>query len=574
MPVTAAAPPSLNELASRYWEGRLEADPIEATLMGDHRYDDRMPDQTPEGMDRDIRRLEALHTAVVAFDTRALTGDERVTWGALRGEIESDLALRRCRLSDWAVDPRDGPQVLFLTLANLQAVTTPEQGRALVARWQKMGQDLDQRVANLRRGLAAGKVATRGAVERVLRQLDEILARPSSQWVLSEPARTLHPGWSEAEKAAVRDGINEAVENVIRPAFARYRDAIRAEVLPRSRPDDAVGLLRIPDGPACYERLIKVHTSLALAPDAIHKLGLDELARIRAEMSALGGKVLGVTDLGEIQKRLRSDPALFFRTREEVEAKAEQALRRAEAAMPSWFGRLPKTPCTVKRVESFEEKDTTIAYYRQPAVDGSRGGTYYINTYAPTTRPRYEAEVLAFHESVPGHHTQIALAQEMTGLPEFRKHLGPTSFVEGWALYTERLAQEMGLYSGDLDRMGMLSFDAWRASRLVVDTGMHVKGWSRQQAIQFMKDNTALAENNIENEVDRYIGWPGQALAYKIGQREFLELRHEAERALGPAFDIRAFHDRVLRNGAIGLPVLREQVETWVAERRAAASAR
>ena len=222
----------------------------------------------------------------------------------------------------------------------------------------------------------------------------------------------------------------------------------------------------------------------------------------------------------------------------------------------------------VKRVEGYEEKDTTIAYYRQPTVDGSRPGTYYINTYAPTTRPRYEAEVLAFHESVPGHHTQIALAMEMTGLPEFRKHLGPTAFVEGWALYTERLTDEMGLYSGDLDRMGTLSFDAWRASRLVVDTGIHVKGWSRQQAIQYMLDNTALARNNIENEVDRYIGWPGQALAYKLGQREIFQLRHEAEAALGPRFDIRGFHDRILANGAISLPVLRDQIQEWIASRK------
>jgi uncharacterized protein (DUF885 family) len=222
-------------------------------------------------------------------------------------------------------------------------------------------------------------------------------------------------------------------------------------------------------------------------------------------------------------------------------------------------------------VEAYEEKDTTIAYYRQPAVDGSRPGTYYINTYAPETRPRYEAEVLAFHESIPGHHTQIALAQEMTGLPEFRKHLGVTAFVEGWALYTERLAAEMGLYSGDLDRMGMLSFDAWRASRLVVDTGVHVKGWSRQQATSYMLENTALAENNVENEVDRYIGWPGQALAYKLGQREIFALRHQAERALGPAFDVRAFHDLVLGAGAVSLAVLRAEVERWL---RAPAPAR
>ncbi len=250
-------------------------------------------------------------------------------------------------------------------------------------------------------------------------------------------------------------------------------------------------------------------------------------------MTALGKRLFGTDDLAAVQKRLRTDPTVYFRTREEVEEKAREALARADAAMPKWFGRLPKTPCVVKRVEAYEEKDTTIAYYRQPAADGSRPGTYYINTYAPETRPRYDAEALAFHESIPGHHTQIAMAMEMTGLPEFRKHVGVTAYVEGWALYTERLAREMGLYSGDLDLMGMLSFDAWRASRLVVDTGIHVKGWSRQQAIRYMLDNTVLAENNVEVEVDRYIGWPGQALAYKLGQREMFALRHEAEQRLG-----------------------------------------
>jgi uncharacterized protein (DUF885 family) len=561
MPANDQAP--LAQLAAEYWEGRMQADPIEATLLGDRRYDDRMPDQSAEGHERDIARLEALLGRVNALPPPS--GRDRVTWGSLRGEIEADLALRRCRLHEWSVDPRDGPQVLFLNLANLQTVTTPAQGRALVGRWQKLGPDLDGRIANLRRGLAAGKVATRGSVERVLRQLDDLLASPAAEWVLAAPARAAHPDWSEGDRAALRTGLMEAVDQGIRPAFLRYRDVVRAEVLPRSRPDDAVGLGHVPDGAACYDSLIKVHTSLALPAEEIHRIGLDEVARVRAEMAALGKKLFGTGDLPAVQQRLRSDPALYFRTREEVEAKAEQALRRAEAVMPRWFGHLPRTPCVVKRVEGYEEKDTTIAYYRQPTVDGSRPGTYYINTYEPTTRPRYEAEVLAFHESVPGHHTQIALAMEMTGLPEFRKHLGPTAFVEGWALYTERLTDEMGLYSADLDRMGKLSFDAWRATRLVVDTGLHVKGWSRQQAIAYMLENTALARNNIENEVDRYIGWPGQALAYKLGQREIFKLRHEAEAALGARFDIRAFHDRVLANGAISLPVLRDQVEQWVA---------
>jgi uncharacterized protein (DUF885 family) len=564
--VPAAESQTLNALAAEYWEGRMQADPIEATLLGDRRYDDRMPDQTPEGHQRDIARLRGLLARVSAL--QGLTGRDRVTWGALRGEIESDLALRDCYMHEWAVDPRDGPQVGFLNLAILQSVSTPAQGRALVGRWQKLGADLDGRIANLRRGLAAGKVATRGSVERVLRQLDELLATPVTDWVLMQPARAEHPDWPAGELAAVRAGIAEAVSGTVRPAFERYRAVIRDEILPRSRPNDAVGLSHVPGGAACYQSLIKVHTSLALAPDEIHRIGLEEIARIRAEMVALGRKLFGTDELAAIQQKLRSDPALYFRTREEVEAKAEQALRRAEAVMPTWFGHLPRTPCVVKRVEGYEEKDTTIAYYRQPTVDGTRPGTYYINTYAPETRPRYEAEVLAFHESVPGHHTQIALAMEMTGLPEFRKHLGPTAYVEGWALYTERLTDEMGLYSGDLDRMGKLSFDAWRASRLVVDTGLHVKGWSRQQAIHYMLENTALAENNIENEVDRYIGWPGQALAYKIGQREIFQLRHEAEAKLGPRFDIRGFHDRLLANGAVSLPVLREQVEDWIATQR------
>jgi uncharacterized protein (DUF885 family) len=560
----------LNALAHEYWEKRLEADPIEATLMGDRRYDDRMPDQSPEALERDVRRLEDLRRRVQALDVAALPHAEQVTRGALLGELSSDLAWRSCRLFEWAVDPRDGAQVLFPNLAHLQAVKTVEQGRALVARWNKIGSDLDARLAHLRRGLAAGKVATRESVERVLRQLDELLAVKAAESVLATPARTEHPEWPADTLKDFRRDVILAVETVILPAFARYREMLRTEILPKSRGDDRVGLVHVPDGLGCYQQLIQVHTSLTLQAEEIHQIGLEEVARIRAEMTALGEKLFGTRDLPTIQRRLRTDPALYFRTRDEVEAKAEEALRRAEEKLPRWLGRLPRTPCVVKRTEAFEEKDSTIAYYRQPAVDGSRPGTYYVNTYAPETRPRYEAEVLAFHESVPGHHTQIALAQEMTGLPEFRKHLGPTAYVEGWALYTERLANEMGLYSGDLDRMGMLSFDAWRATRLVVDTGLHVKGWTRQQALAYMLENTALAENNIANEVDRYIGWPGQALAYKLGQREIMRLRAEAEAALGARFDVRAFHDVILANGAIGLPVLRREVERWVAGVRSA----
>jgi uncharacterized protein (DUF885 family) len=336
-------------------------------------------------------------------------------------------------------------------------------------------------------------------------------------------------------------------------------------VLPAARPPEKAGLAALPAGADCYKKMIRVHTSLDMTPDEIHKLGLERVAIFRRDLAALGQKVLGTSDVAEIQRRLRGDPAMFFKTSEEVEAKARETLARAQAAVPGWFGTIqPKAPCEVKVMGMHEAPYSTVAYYRRPSAGGKRPGYYMVNAYLPETRPRYEAEALAFHESIPGHHLQIAVAQEMKGLPDFRKHQGVTAYVEGWALYTERLADEMGLYSSDTDRLGMLSYDAWRACRLVVDTGIHVKGWTRQQAIDYMTENSLLAKNNIVNEVDRYISTPGQALAYKIGQLEILRLRDEAKRRLGQRFDIKNFHDAVLGNGAVALPVLREQVEAYI----------
>jgi uncharacterized protein (DUF885 family) len=313
--------------------------------------------------------------------------------------------------------------------------------------------------------------------------------------------------------------------------------------------------------------MIRVHTSLDMSAEEIHRLGLEQVAKFRHDLAELGQKVFGTSDIATIQQRLRADTSMHFRTGEEVESKAREALARANAAVPQWFGQVrPHARCEVKVMGMHEAPYSTVAYYRQPSADGARPGFYMINTWKPETRPRYEAEALAFHESVPGHHLQIAVAQEMKGLPEFRKHQGVTAFVEGWALYTERLANDMGLYSGDLDRMGMLSYDAWRSCRLVVDTGLHAMGWTRQQAIDYMMENSCLAENNIVNEVDRYLTWPGQALAYKLGQLEILKLRDEAHQRLGDTFDIREFHDVVLGSGAVALPVLDQQVRAWIAQ--------
>jgi uncharacterized protein (DUF885 family) len=566
-----AVPPSvtpgaaLAALATTYWDERMAAHPLEATETGDRRFDDRLPDETPAGRTTDRERLERLKVRVAAVPAEELPSTERVTRGLLLDEIDSDLSLAACELDDWAVDAREGVQVVFLRLPELQPVKTVAEGRVLAARWAKMGAFIDQESANLRRGLGARKVATRAELARVLGQLDDLLAKPDAAWPLRAPAAAPHADWPPAERAAFTSAIDRALAEQIRPAFTRYRDLLRGQLLPHARDDDHVGIANVPGGAACYARLIKVHTSLELSAQEIHQIGLDELARVQAEMRTLGKQALGTDSLPEIRRRLLDDKALKFETRAQLEASARATLARATAAEPRFLGRLPRTPCVVKPIDAFEEKDSPIAYYRPAATDGSRPGAYYINTYQPETRSRHEVEALAFHESVPGHHIQIAIAQELTNLPEFRKQLGVTAFVEGWGLYAEGLADELGLYSGPLERLGRLSFSAWRSIRLIVDTGVHALGWSRARAIAFMEENAALTRENVVNEVDRYVAWPGQALAYKLGELEIRRLRKDAEQRLGARFDLRAFHDALLGSGAVSLPVLRAQIDAWVA---------
>jgi uncharacterized protein (DUF885 family) len=391
----------------------------------------------------------------------------------------------------------------------------------------------------------------------VIAMIDGQLATATADWALVEPAARF-----EGDREALATQLRAAIDDELRPALQRYRALLHDELLPKARPSERAGIHALPDGDACYAAVIERHTTLPLTAQDVHDRGLAEIARIDAEIAALGSKALGTRDLSTTLAALRSDRALYFDTAESIESTAKDALARAEAAIPRFFGRLPKAPCVVKRVPAYKAAFTTIAYYEPPHADGSKPGEYFVNVLDPPTRPRYEARVLAVHESIPGHHLQIAIAQELTELPAVRRHAGHSAFVEGWALYTERLGDEMGLYDTDLDRLGVLSFDAWRAARLVVDTGIHAFGWSRERAEQFMLEHTALAPNNIANEVDRYVGWPGQALAYKIGQLELLRLRAEAEEALGDRFSLPAFHDAVLGGGAMPLPALRERVRT------------
>jgi uncharacterized protein (DUF885 family) len=418
---------------------------------------------------------------------------------------------------------------------------------------------IDQCRANLRRGLARGRVASSKAVEDTLAQLAQLLDTPVASSPLVAAAK---------DDAAFRAQLEELVQREIYPAFARYRDCIRDEIRPRARDDRHPGVCFVEGGAPFYRLCIRRETSLDQAPEEIHAFGLTEVARIRDEIRELGQRLYGTGELPQIRARLEGDPAQHFASAEAILSTARATLARAEQALPRLFGTLPRARCEVMPIPAHEAPFSTLAYYRPGAQDGSRPGRYYVNTYQPETRLVYEAEALCFHESVPGHHLQIALAQENEALPLLRRYLDQNSFVEGWALYCERLADEQQLYSGERDRLGMLSYDAWRAARLVVDTGLHAFGWSREQALAFLSENTLLAPNNVENEVDRYIAWPGQALGYKLGQREILRLRDEARRQLGRRFRLADFHDRVLENGPISLALLDERIRAWIASER------
>ena len=559
-PAEAGHASTLAELAEAYWDAYLLADPTQGTAVGDHRYDDRLPDLSEAGRHFLAARFQGLHERVAALPPDAGDAEARLTRAALLSAIETQLALLAADAVTFTVDPMSGPQSAFMNVATFQPLRSPAEGAAMLSRWRAMGPWLDELVVSLRRGMASGRAPVAGSVERVLDQLDELLALPLAEWTLLAPLTERPDAFPDEAWLAFGADLTQAVREEVRPAFARYRAFLADEALPVGRDEAHVGLCHLPGGSDRYARLVRAHTTTDRTTDELHAIGQAEVARIDAEMAELGARVLGRLSLGETLTALRADPSVHFKTGEEIVEVAERSLARAKAAIPSWFGRLPMAPCVVTRMLAHEERHSTIAYYREPTEDGSRPGRYYINTYAPTTRPRYEAEALAFHEAVPGHHLQVAIAQELADLPIFRRNGMTTAYVEGWGLYSERLADEMKLFSADLDRLGMLSSQALRAVRLVVDSGIHTLGWTRQQAIDYMLAHTAEDPADVVSEVDRYIIYPGQATAYMLGKLEISKARAEAQQAMGSKFDIRQFHDRVLEDGAIPVSFLHEKI--------------
>lgn len=550
----------IGALADEFWDVWMESTPLVATVYGDHRFDDRLPPVSREEETEEIARMQAI--ADRAGELSDLQPADVLTRDILVATIDASLQLLRSGVYAVPITPYLGVQSIVPQTLSRSAAQNPEQAEMLLTRVRSIPAWLTEVEDRIRLDLADGLTPTRTNLERVLAQIDASVSEPLDQ----DPTLQIGapPGW--AGEAAWREMLQHAVKEGVRPAFARLREFLAETAGPVARPDDHAGLLHLPGGEERYEMLVRSFTGLDVPAAEIHQIGLDEASgMLRDEFASIGYEAFGLSDAAGVIDRLRNDPDLRYATEEEMMGHARRTIDRAWEAVPSWFGIMPRNKCEVVPVPAGLAPSMPPAYYGVGAPDGSRPGRYYLNTYQPKTRTRFDAEAIAHHEAIPGHHFDRTLASELTDIPRFRNYVADIAHAEGWGLYAERLADEMGLYSSPIDRLGMVSSDAWRAIRLVVDTGMHLRGWTRQQAIDFFVEHAPISIETITGEVDRYIGMPGQALAYKMGQREIFRLREHARRLLGDRFTYPEFHDVVLGHGGVPLSVLRQLVDGWIA---------
>jgi uncharacterized protein (DUF885 family) len=552
----------VNAVADEYMAALLERNPELVTFYGipGGRHD-RLTDNSPAALGAWQARQDVWLARMAAMDPAPLDGRaERATYAILRDALESARATRACRNELWPVNQLTGWQATLPFLAQIQPVGTPELRSQALARARAVPGYLDTEIARLREGMRQGNTSPKVNVRRVLAQVDGILADSAATSPFTSPAaRDSTPGF--------RREVEQVVGAQVLPAVRRYRDFLRDVYLPAAREDVAVAANT--GGAACYPATIRSFTTLELTPRQVHEMGLRQMDKIQGEMRQIGRRSFGTEDVPALLQRFRTDRQFMFGTRAEMVAYARGALDRAKREMPKWFGTLPKADVVIEPYPEFQEASAPGGEYFSPSDDGSRPGTYRINTYMPETKSKVGLESTAFHETIPGHHLQIAIAQEQQGSHPVARFLFNSGYAEGWGLYSERLADEMGLFSSDMDRMGLLSNEALRAARLVVDPGMHALGWSRERAIDYMLKHTAESRDVVETEVDRYINWPGQATAYMVGNLEIRRLRETAERELGPKFDIREFHDVILQAGSVPLTLLGHNVELWIARKKA-----
>jgi prolyl oligopeptidase len=563
--IAQASDESLDAIISNHWDWVLEQYPEYRREYGDMSGNQSWTDLSADVLEKRNADTHAFIADLSRIDPSSLSPTAQLNQRMLKTALQEEVESFENGLHLIALNMRSGPQHRYTMVERLPMATETDYIDWL-ARLEKLPDQLSQYQALLEEGADRQRTQARIIIERIPKQLDALIVKKPQESPFWGVFETLPDSISPSRAKELQAQAADIIENKLIPAYAQFKAFIEETYLPNSRAHPGIGSL--PGGKEVYAMLARHFTTTNMTPEEIHNVGLAEVARIRGEMIEVIEEVGFDGDINAFNDFLRSDPQFYYETAEELLEGYQAVSKRLDPQLVKLFGKLPRMPYGVRPIAPELAPDTTTAFYMRPALDGSRPGWYYVNLYKPEVRPKYEMEVLSVHESVPGHHLQIALAQEIEGLPEFRRNSSVTAFIEGWGLYSERLGYDMGLYKDPYSRYGQLIYDMWRAVRLVVDTGIHYFGWSRQEAIDYFKDNAAKTEADIINEIDRYIGWPGQALAYKIGQLKMLELRALAEQELGDRFDIRAFHDELLGVGAIPLDALEVRMTRWIEQEK------
>ena len=569
-PSSTAPAKALHAFFDSEWEYEMEQSPTRASALGDRRYNDRWDDDSLDAIRKREEHAKDALQRLGKMDRAKLSPADQLNYDLFKKDLETDIAGFKFRRYLLPINQRGGIQTADELSEQLRFENLKDY-EDWIARLRSFPAAMEQNMALMREGVKERIMWPRIVLERIPAQIDKQIVPDPEESPFFKPLKKFPDSIPAADRERLAKAAREAIDDGVIPAFEKLKSYIESEYLPAAY--DQVGLWQMPNGAEFYAYLAKRYTTTDLTPEVIHQRGLSEVARIRSEMESIMKKVGFTGTLPEFFNKLRTDPQFFYKTPEELLEAYRAMAKRIDPNLVKVFKTMPRMPYGVTPIPDKIAPDTTTAYYNGPAADGSRAGNYYVNLYKPETRPKWEMMALSLHEAVPGHHFQIALAQELGEIPKFRRYGGYTAFVEGWGLYAESLGEDMDLYDDPYAKFGQLTYEMWRAVRLVVDTGMHQMKWDRQRAITFFLENAAKSENDIVNEIDRYISMPGQALAYKIGELKIKELRERSRREIGGDFDVREFHDTVLLSGAVPLDILERNVNAWIAEKKKAAPA-
>lgn len=564
-PSAAERSKALSSLFAEMWQDRLEHSPEFASSIGDKRWNDQLTDYSVAAYNARLARGRDYLIKLAEIDTTGLSSQEQLSKDLMARELAEQQEAANYKPWEMPVDQFNGLQSSLPQLVSTLSFDTVKDYDDYIARLKKMPLAFQQISDNMMTGVDDHRVPPKYLLEKVLVQVNTIAQQKPEDTPFATPLKKFPASISAADQTRLKTEMLDAIQKQVLPAYSRFARFLQGQYIPAGRTEP--GVWSLPDGDKYYAFRVHQSTTTDLTPEQIHQIGLDEVKRDEAEMLAIAQK-LGFKDVAALRASIDSNPKLHPQTKDQLLDTYKHDLDQMRTKLPDLFGRLPKAPLAVEPVPAFIEKDQAPAYYEHGTPDGKRPGTIYINTYKFETRSLANVEAIAYHEGLPGHHLQISISQELTGLPEFRKYMGYTAYTEGWGLYAEHLGKDVGFYQDPYSDFGRLEADIFRAIRLVVDTGVHSKHWTRDQMVEFFKAHSGLDDATINAEVDRYIAWPAQALGYKMGQLKILELRAKTQKDLGNKFDLRAFHDQVLDSGALPLDVLDERVTAWIAEQK------